>query len=69
MTNDELVAIELDDDERELMFLALNEYGGPAKHAYQLLCPLFGLSNEDGWYQLVIRLKRSHPKQPTAVGS
>jgi hypothetical protein len=59
MTNDELVAIELDDDERELMFLALNEYGGPTKHTYQLLCPLFGVSNEDEWYKLVIRLKEA----------
>jgi hypothetical protein len=56
MTEPELVAIELTDEERELMVLALNEYGGPAKHAYQLLCPVLGQSNKGEWARLRSRL-------------
>jgi len=41
-----LVAIDLTDEERKLMVLDLNQYGGLARHAYQLLCPVLGQSNE-----------------------
>jgi hypothetical protein len=56
MTERERVAIDLTDEERELMVLAINEYGGPAKHAYKLLCPVLGQSNKDEWTQLRNRL-------------
>jgi hypothetical protein len=59
MTEPELVAIDLTDEERRLMILALNEYGGSANYAYQLLCPVFGQSNEDEWYQLTTRLREA----------
>jgi hypothetical protein len=57
MTEPELVAIDLTDEERELIFIALNEYGGSAKHAYKLLCPVLGQSDEDEWYELTTRLR------------
>lgn len=56
MTDPELVAIDLTDEERKLMVLALNEFGGTAQHTYQLLCPLLSQSNSDGWARLVNRL-------------
>jgi hypothetical protein len=59
MTEPQLVAIELTDEERRFMVLALNEYGGSAKHACQLLCPVFDQSNEDEWYQLTTRLREA----------
>jgi len=43
-----LVAIDLTDEERKLMVLDLNQYGGLARHAYQLLCPVLGQSNVSG---------------------
>jgi hypothetical protein len=51
-----LVDEDLTDDERRFIGLLLNEYGGPAKRAYQLLCPVVGLSNEDEWDRLIQRL-------------
>jgi hypothetical protein len=51
-----LVDEDLTDGERRFMFLLLNEYDGPAKRAYQLLCPVIGLSNEDEWDRLIHRL-------------
>jgi hypothetical protein len=42
MTYPELVTIELTDEERKLVILALNEYGGAAQHTYRLLCPCWG---------------------------
>jgi hypothetical protein len=59
MTEAELVAIELTDEERKLMVLALNEYGGSAQHTYKLLCPVLGQSNLDEWARLVNRLKEA----------
>jgi hypothetical protein len=59
MTDPERVAIDLTDEERELVLLALNEYGGTAQHTYQLLCPVLGQSNEDAWAHLVNRLKEA----------
>ncbi len=59
MTHLEPVAIDLTDEERELMVLALNEYAGTAQHTYQLLCPVLGQSDENDWYQLTTRLKKS----------
>jgi hypothetical protein len=52
----ERMAIDLTDEERELMVLALNEYGGTAQHTFQLLCPVLGKSNLDEWAHLVNRL-------------
>jgi hypothetical protein len=59
MTEAELVAIQLTDEERKLMVLALNEYGGSAQHTYKLLCPVLGQSNLDEWARLVNRLKEA----------
>jgi hypothetical protein len=59
MTEPKLVAIELTDEERKLMVLALNEYGGSAQHTYKLLCPVLGQSNLDEWARLVNRLKEA----------
>jgi hypothetical protein len=59
MTEPELVAIELTDEERELVVLALNEYAGTAQHAYKLLCPVFGQSDKHEWYRLTTRLKEA----------
>jgi hypothetical protein len=56
MTDPERIAIDLTDEERKLIVLALNEYGGTAQHTYQLLCPALGQSNEDQWARLVNRL-------------
>jgi hypothetical protein len=59
MTEAELVAIQLTDEERKLIVLALNEYGGSAQHTYKLLCPVLGQSNLDEWARLVNRLKEA----------
>lgn len=57
MTDPERIAIDLTEEERKLMSLALNEYGGLAKRAKPLLIPVLGLSTEDEWYQLLKRLE------------
>ncbi len=59
MTQPELVAIDLADEEWELMFIALNEYAGSAKHAYQLLCPVFGQSSKAEWANFRNRLMQA----------
>jgi hypothetical protein len=59
MTEAELVAINLTDEERELIVLALNEYGGTAQHTYRLLCPVLGQSDLDEWAHLVNGLKEA----------
>ncbi|OBG25188.1 hypothetical protein [Mycobacterium sp. 852002-51057_SCH5723018] len=56
MPESELVAIELTDEERKLIVLALNEYAGTAQHTYRLLCPVLGQSSKQEWFQLVNRL-------------
>ena len=56
MTDPERVAIDLTDEERKLMVLALNEYAGTAQHTYQLLCPALGQSNKHEWFVLINRL-------------
>lgn len=56
MTESELVAIKLTDEERKLMVLALNEYAGTAQHTYKLLCPVLGRSSKHEWFQLINRL-------------
>src|ERR1700739_313140 len=56
MTEPELVAIDLTDEERELIVLALNEYAGTAQHTYKLLCLVLGQSNKHEWFQLINRL-------------
>jgi hypothetical protein len=59
MTESEVPTIELTDEERRFMVLALNEYGGSAKHAYMLLGPVFGQSSKDEWVRLVNRLLKA----------
>ena len=65
MTDAQLVPIDLTDEERELMVLALNEYGGPAKHAYQLLCSVVGQSTKSEWthlrHQLMEAIENKEP--------
>src|ERR1700752_3526559 len=56
MTEPELVAIDLSDEERKLIVLALNEYAGTAQHTYKLLCLVLGQSNKHEWFQLINRL-------------
>ena len=57
MTGPELVVIDLTDEERELIVLALNEYAGTAQHTYKLLCSVLGQSNKHEWFQLINRLE------------
>ena len=57
MTERERVVIDLTDEERELILIALNEYGGSAKHTYRLLCPVLGQSNKHEWFQHINRLE------------
>jgi hypothetical protein len=63
MTDPRSVAIDLTDEERKLMVLALNEYAGEAQYTYRLLCPALGQSNLDGWGRLVNRLKEAIKKR------
>jgi hypothetical protein len=57
MTESELVAIDLTDDERSLMLQGLNEYGGPVdRDVPLLLTPLLGLSTVDEFWTLRSRL-------------
>lgn len=56
MTEPSLVAIDLTDDERYFMALAVNEYRGPAGKAYRLLAPVLGLTNKAEWDRLIDRL-------------
>jgi hypothetical protein len=56
MTDPELVAIDLTDDERMLMILGLNEYFGAAKRGWPLLVPLLGLSSTDEFRTLLYQL-------------
>ena len=56
MSEPERVDIDLTDEERKLIVLALNEFGGTAQHTYRLLCPVLGQSNSDEWARLVNRL-------------
>lgn len=56
MTDAERMAIDLTDEECELMVLALNEFGVTAQHTYRLLCPVLGQSNQHEWFRLINRL-------------
>jgi hypothetical protein len=57
MAESELVAMDLTDEERSLMFHGLNEYGGPVQRGVpMLLAPLFGLSTIDEFWTLTERL-------------
>ncbi|MGO9506950.1 MAG: hypothetical protein ACLPXZ_06240 [Mycobacterium sp.] len=57
MTDSELVAIDLTDEERQLMLQGLNEYGGPVQRGVPLLlAPLLGLSTIDEFWTLTERL-------------
>jgi hypothetical protein len=57
MTDPERVAIDLTDEERELMVLALNEYAGTAQHTYRLLGSVLGQSDQHQWFRLIGRLE------------
>jgi hypothetical protein len=52
MDTSELVSIDLTDEERQMLVLALNEYGGPA-NGVPLLAPLIGVSTVDEFYRLL----------------
>jgi hypothetical protein len=57
MAESELVAMDLTDEERSLMFHGLNEYGGPVQRGVpMLLAPLLGLSTIDEFWTLTERL-------------
>jgi hypothetical protein len=56
MTDPTLVAIDLDEDERQLMVQGLNEYFGPAKKAIPLLAAFVGASSAHEFQALVWRL-------------
>jgi hypothetical protein len=56
MTTPTLVTIDLTDDERLLMVLALNEYFGAAQRGWPLLIPLLGLSSTDEFRALLHQL-------------
>lgn len=43
--SDDRIDISLDDAERKLLVLALNEFGGPAKQSFEVLPPLVGMSS------------------------
>jgi hypothetical protein len=58
VTTGDTVGVELADDERQLLVLALNEYLGPALGA-PLLTPLVGLAAETEFIPLVTRLMTS----------
>ncbi len=51
------VYIDLDEDERRLMVLALNEYSGLAKHGSDLLPPIVGTSNVSDFFTYFMRLR------------
>jgi hypothetical protein len=54
--NEDDIYIDLDKDERGLMVLALNEYGGLAKYGCELLPPVVGTLNAEDWFTYYIRL-------------
>ncbi|MCV7077982.1 hypothetical protein [Mycobacterium szulgai] len=57
MTESDLVAIDLTEDERLLMLHGLNEYWGSAARADTLMAPLVGLSTTGEFDALIGRLK------------
>lgn len=57
--NDDRVFIELDEAERKLIVLALNEYDGTAQGAVELLPPLIGKLNRKEWRDYVKPLMES----------
>ena len=59
MTDPTLVAIDLDDDERELMVQAMNEYFKSAKGGIPFLALLFRVSGVEEFHALVWRLLES----------
>lgn len=59
MSDDELVAIDLTEDERMLLVHGLNEYYGAAKEGVPLLSPLMGFSTPEEFWNLVERLKEA----------
>ncbi|MDX1882103.1 hypothetical protein [Mycolicibacterium sp. 120270] len=63
--NDDRIAIALDDDECDLMALAINEYGLAAQGAAELLPPLVGRLTRAAWwdyiYPLIDSIKAREP--------
>ena len=57
--DDERVEVNLDEAERKLMVLVLNEYAGSAQVAVELLPPLIGKSSYDEWGDYVFPLMES----------
>jgi hypothetical protein len=57
--DDEKVELDLDEAERKLMVLVLNEYAGSAQVAVELLPPLIGKSSYDEWGDYVFPLMES----------
>lgn len=54
-----LIAIDLDEAERELVEIAINEYGLSAQGAVELLPPLIGKLNREEWWAYIVWLKGS----------
>src|SRR3954449_13435765 len=50
------IYIDLDQVERRLMVLALNEYSGLAKYGCELLPPVVGTLNAEDWFTYYMRL-------------
>jgi hypothetical protein len=63
--NDKLIAIDLNEDERDLLVMAINEYDGTAQGAVELLPPLIGKSSRREWRdytrQLMENIERREP--------
>ncbi|MGH3677223.1 MAG: hypothetical protein ACRDU5_16070 [Mycobacterium sp.] len=51
--------IDLDDDERRLMTLTLNEYAKSPRHAFELLAPFVGQATYDNWATYVADLHQA----------
>ena len=65
--DDNLITVDLDDEERELMFLVLNEYGLSAQIAVELLPPLIGKTSYDEWWGYIDPLMQAvGRKEPLA---
>ena len=58
--DDNLITVDIDDEERELMFLVLNEYGLSAQRAVELLPPLIGKSSDKEWRRLCLSTDASY---------
>jgi hypothetical protein len=59
VTEDDRFKIDLDDLERELMVLVLNEYALSAQVAVELLPPLIGQTNYEEWWDYIDPLQKN----------